>query len=338
MASTDYPSAVREGVMAAGRLHRELNLRAGIEKRGGNVDIFEVFQLMNIPLLVRPLDGLLGAYFREPSHGVLITTKRPMSIQRWTAAHELGHFWLKHDPSLDRENVLRRSPMSAPAVGGNFQEDEANAFATAFLMPRWLIVWHSQRQGWTTDDFRKPAIVYQLSLRLGASYEATCWTLARDNYISVPDAQELLETQPKALKAALLGPHEPDNYRGDVWRLTQRDAGCQIDGSRNDLFVLQLEEHAGAGYLWNIEQLSDSGFAIVRNETEALDEDGVGGPVVRCVTAQSPEAHRGLMMLDERRPWEPTEPLSTLAVGYDFTGPEEEGLSRAERRSLLEAA
>jgi Zn-dependent peptidase ImmA (M78 family) len=338
MASNDYPGAVRTGVMAAARLHRELGLRAGIERQGGNVDIFGVFQMLNIPLLIRPLDGLLGAYLRDPDHGVLITTKRPMSIQRWTASHELGHYWLKHNPSLDDDNVLRRMPMAAPAMGGDFQEDEANAFATAFLMPRWLILWHCQRHGWTTDDFRDPAVVYQLSLRLGASYEATCWTLARDNYIPVADAQELVKVQPKKLKSALLGAHQPDDYRGDVWLLTKRDAGTQINGSRNDLFVLRLEEHSGGGYLWNIDQLRDSGFAIVRNETEALDEEGVGAPVIRRVTAISQEAHRGLIVMDERRPWDPALPLSTIAVEYDFTGPEEEGLSRSERRSLLEAA
>ncbi len=50
------------------------------------------------------------------------------------------------------------------------------------------------------------------------------------------------------------------DYRGDVWLLTERDAGTRIDGSRNDLFVFRLEEHSGGGYLWNIDQLKASGF------------------------------------------------------------------------------
>lgn len=340
MASEDYPSAVRTGVMAAGRLLRELGVQDRIQERGGNVDVFAAFQKVNLPLLIRPLKGLLGAYLNDPDHGVLVTTERPMSIQRWTAAHELGHYTLKHKPSLDDEDVLRRMPMSAPAIGGDFQEDEANAFATAFLMPRWLLVWHAQRQGWTVDDFHKPSIVYQLSLRLGASYEATCWTLARNNFLAPGDAEAILKTKPRALKAELLGTHRPANYKGDVWLLTERDAGIAIDGSRNDLFVLRLPERAGGGYLWNIEQLRQSGFAVVKNETEAYDEDdeAIGGPVIRRVTAESPEAHRSRMLIDERRPWDPDPPLKTLAVEYDFTGPEVAGLSRAERRSLLDVA
>jgi hypothetical protein len=120
--------------------------------------------------------------------------------------------------------------------------------------------------------------------------------------------------------------------------LTERDAGTCIDGSRNDLFVFRLEEHSGGGYLWNIDQLKATGFGIVRDELEATDGEGVGGPVIRWVTAAPPDTHRGCMSLDERRPWDPEPPLSSLNVDFDLTGPEVEGLSRAERRSLLEAA
>ena len=172
--------------------------------------------------------------------------------------------------------------------------------------------WHAERQGWTVDDFRRPNVVYQLSLRIGASYEATCWTLVRHRLIQQPHARELLQTQPRALKAALLETYRPQDYRGDVWLLTERDAGTRIDGSRNDLFVLRLEEHSGGGYLWDIDQLKASGFAVVRDELEAIDGEGVGGPVIRRVTAAPPDTHRGCISLDERRPWDPEPPLSSL--------------------------
>ena len=120
--------------------------------------------------------------------------------------------------------------------------------------------------------------------------------------------------------------------------MPQKDAGTRIDGSRNDLFVLRLEEHSGGGYLWDIDQLKASGFAIVRDDLESVDGDGVGGPVIRRVTARPPGIYRGRLALDERRPWDPDPPLSSLVVEIDLTGPEEEGLSRAERRILLEAA
>ena len=110
--ASDYASAVRAGTMAAGRLHRELDTRALIETQGGSVDVFGAIHAVGLPLLLRPLKGLLGAYLSAPAPGVLVTTERPMSIQRFTAAHELGHFSMRHEPSLDDESILRRMPMS----------------------------------------------------------------------------------------------------------------------------------------------------------------------------------------------------------------------------------
>jgi Zn-dependent peptidase ImmA (M78 family) len=337
MAATDYPSAVRAGTMAAARLHHQLDLRQQIQSRGGNIDVFAAIQVLEVPLLLRPLQGLLGAYLSDPGPGVLITTQRPMSIQRFTAAHELGHFSLRHHPSFDDDSILRRIPMQGEPTG-DFQEIEADAFAVEFMMPRWLIGWHTARQNWTVNDFHQPNVVYQLALRIGASYEATCWTLVRHRFIQATQARELLQTQPRELKVALLAAHRPPDYRGDVWLLTERDAQARIDGSRNDLFVLRLREHSDGGYLWDMDRLRASGFAIVRDELEAIDDHGVGNPVIRRVTAAPPDTYRGRIALDERRPWEPDPPLSTLAVEVDLSGPEEEGLSRAERRRLLEAA
>ncbi|MHB0670027.1 ImmA/IrrE family metallo-endopeptidase [Roseomonas mucosa] len=337
MAATDYVGAVRAGTMAAARLHLSLNVRATVQARGGAVDVFGAIESLDLPLLLRPLQGLLGAYLSDPAPGVLVTTQRPMAIQRFTAAHELGHYAMKHRPSLDDESILRRMPMTGQPAE-DFQEVEADAFAVGFMMPRWLIQWHAARQGWTMDDFQRPNRMYQLALRLGASYEATCWTLVRHQMISTAVARELQKTQPREMKVALLEDYQPQDYRGDVWLLTERDAGTRIDGSRNDLFVLRLTEHSGGGYLWNIDQLAASGFAIVRDATEAIDSDGIGGPVIRRVTAAPEEGSRGSLQLDERRPWEPDPPLSRLQFDFDLTGPEEEGLSRAERRRLLEAA
>ncbi len=337
MVASDYRSAVLAGTKAAARLHAELGLRQQVEAAGGSIDVFWAIQTLDLPLLLRPLEGLLGAYLRFPEPGILITTLRSMSIQRFTAAHELGHFRLQHLPSLDDDNMLRRMPLEMQS-GGDFQEVEADAFAVEFMMPRWLFAGHASRQGWSVSDFRRPTVVYQLSLRIGASYEATCWTLARHKFIEPKQARELLLTKPREMKVGLLEAYRPPDYRGDVWRLTERDAGSRIDGSRNDLFVLRLKEHSGGGYLWDIDQLKASGFAIVYDHPEAIDNEGVGGPVIRRVTATPPETYRGRLVIDERRPWEAEEPLTTLSVDVDLTGPEQAGLSRAERRRLLEAA
>jgi Zn-dependent peptidase ImmA (M78 family) len=338
--ATDYAGAVRNGSMAAARLHVELDTRAKMQHQGGSIDVFDVVLGVRLPLLLRPLRGLLGAYLPDPIPGVLVTTERPLSIQRFTAAHELGHFRMKHRPSLDDEDILRRMTMPAvpTAADPDMQEVEADAFAVTLLMPRWLIDWHCQRQGWLARDLSTPSVAYQLSLRLGTSYEAMSWTLQRTNLISAAAGRALRQTQPRQLKVELLEAYRPSDYRGDVWLLTEHDADTRIDGSRNDHFVLRLKEHSGGGYLWNIDQLWESGFAIIRDDRESTDREGVGGPVIRHVTAGLEQGQRGRVSLDECRPWQPNSPISRVILNYDLTGPEEEGFSRAERRRLLEAA
>lgn len=334
--ASNYASAVRAGTMAAGRVLRDLGVRELVLASGGGVDVFGAIYQLGLPLMLRPLEGLLGVFLPAPTPGILVTTQRPMSIQRFTAAHELGHFAMQHRPSLDDENnILRRAPL-AKGVDIEFQETEADAFATAFLMPRWLILAHCQRQGWTTSDLAEPAVAYQLSLRLGASYEATAWTLERNNLLNANARARLLDTPRRDLKIALLGDYKPPNYRGDVWSLTARDEGVLIDGSRNDLFVLRLEERSGAGFIWDIDQLAASGFAIVRDRRQTIDPDGIGGPVLRSLTAEPQDAPKGRIKMEERRPWAAGGAASELVLDFDLTGPEESGLSRFERRRILE--
>lgn len=341
--ATDYANAVRNGAMEAARLHVQLNSEEALQARGGNIDVFDAMLAVNLTLMLRPLKGLLGAYLPRPVvplPGALVTTQRPLSIQRFTAAHELGHFRLDHLPSLDDENVLRRMamPVSSKTAGPNFQEVEADAFAVAFMMPLWLIHWHCQRQGWMVRDLGNPHVVYQLSLRLGASYEATTWSLERYRLVTRNTGHSLRQTQPRAIKVDLLQEFRPADYKGDVWTLTTQDADTRISGSRNDHFVLRLPEHSGGGYLWNIDQLRASGFAVVQDDRETKDHEGIGGPVIRRVTAAPNEPQRGLISIDECRPWQLHAPIGHIAFEYDFTGPEEEGLSRAEQRRRLAAA
>ena len=151
-------------------------------------------------------------------------------------------------------------------------------------------------------------------------------------------ARDLLQTRPRVMKEALLAEFKPQNYRGDVWLLTERDAGARIDGSANDLFVLKLSEHSNGGYLWNLDQLRDSGFVVVGNAVEDQAEERVGEPGIRRITAQPPDEFRGRMIIDEARPWDLEQRRRRLEIDLDFTGPEQAGLSRAERRQRLEAA
>lgn len=60
-------------------------------------------------------------------------------------------------------------------------------------------------------------------------------------------------------------------------------------------------------------------------------------PVISTLPAATEEA-LGPLALRHARPWEREDPLDSLSIRVDFTGPEAKGLSRAERRLWLAAA
>ena len=56
--ATTYANAVRTGVSAAGRLRR-LGLREQLEAFLESVNVFALVGQLDVPLMLRPLDGLL---------------------------------------------------------------------------------------------------------------------------------------------------------------------------------------------------------------------------------------------------------------------------------------
>ena len=109
--------AILEGAQAAARLHDQLGTRQAVEASAGCVDVFGAILSVGAALLFRPLDGLLGFCIRGPSiPGVVISTQRPLRIQRFTGAHELGHVVLNHTESLDGPEILTRVPRSFESV------------------------------------------------------------------------------------------------------------------------------------------------------------------------------------------------------------------------------
>ncbi len=337
----DYRSAILKATLEATRLQRDLGIQADVVRNGGRVDVYGAIARLGVPLMFTKLDGLLGAYYREPAPGILVTTQRSLSQQRFTAAHELGHHHLGHTPSLDDESILRRAPFLASS-DDNLQEVEAEAFAAAFLLPRWLLDWHCEHQEWTDARLRDPGLVYQLALRAGTSYEATVWTLHRYDVFDRATARDMANLELKKLKQKVLRDYAPENFREvDVWLVTERDASLRLHGGPRDLFVVRLPEHSGAGYLWQVESIDGDALAVVADGRENPDGESVGGPTTRLITAAARDRRAGELRLAERRPWQPTKPLNIFAVQYNLTGAEQQGWykdQRSEHRRALEAA
>lgn len=328
-------AAVRlEAIAAAKRLHRNLRMQDRVIRGVGLVDVFEAITDLDIPLVFKPLTSALGLCLPKPLRGIIVTTRRGLHIQRITGAHELGHVVLDHRGSIDRE-ILERG-IFAPSNGRDLQEVAADAFAAEFLLPRWLYRHHVQSQGWSVNHLRNPDIVYQLSLRVGASYEATCWGLLGHQILSRGDVDALRKVKVAKLKAALGEEFRPGNSWADVWRVTGRDDGATIVGNPDDLLRVELKEAVGSGFQWSVEYLRRAGYEILSdNSSFSKDPLLYGAPATRILIARPPAGGAGDLKLRETQPWRaPEADDPTFAVTLALHGPEIGGLSRAHRRRL----
>ncbi len=329
---------ILNAVYEADRLHKKYDTKPRAERGEGRIDVFGMLVDRDIPVMFRPLKNLLGAYIDDPGQGVMVTTQRPLPVQRFTAAHELGHAALGHEASFDEEEILTRALFVTDASYAP-RELQANAFATEILTPPWLIVLHMNRQGWKRENLTDPVVVYQLALRMGSSYSATCYALAESKGIDRPTCDRLLKVKPKAIKQSLAKPYEPDNWYGDVWLVTERDNGMVLEGSRSDLVVLKFQEHASSGYVWQFGDLLDAGLAIREDGRASSTKQHIGGVVFRTVIAQAQDGANGHFNLREVRPWQPAgKPLNSLELDVDLSGPVPAGLLPKQLEDLLALA
>ena len=331
---------ILNAVYEAGRFHKDYETEARASKGEGRIDVFGMLVGKDIPVMFRPLRNLLGAYLDDPEQGVMVTTQRQLPVQRFTAAHELGHAALGHEASFDEEEVLTRALFDG---GAHFdkREVQANAFATALLTPQWLIVQHMKRQGWNRTDLENPVVVYQLSLRMGSSFAATCYALLDCKGIDRSTCDKLMEVNKKkrTIKQSLAEPYTPDNWYGDVWLVTERDHGMVLEGSRSDLVVVKVQEHANSGYVWQFGELAEAGLAIREDGRASEGSQHIGGVVFRTVIAEADGNANGHVCLREVRPWQAVgTPLNSVELDVDLSGPVAAGLLPVQREALLHVA
>lgn len=311
--------AILRGVEGAAEAHEAFRAREKHADGLRPIDVFGLIEELQIPLSFTALDDLLGACVRVSSAevGILVTTQRDLHMQRFTAAHELGHFVLEHEGSFDRE--VR---MPGHTEGRDPREVEADAFAAEFLMPKWLMKGAAQRREWWTEDcLRTPDAVYQLSLRLSASYEATCWGLVSHDFIPRATAEDLIgngkrvkEVKRKALRELPL-----DDPWADVWLLGSGDDGGQLDAGPNDIFILDLEERVSGGFRWDAKAATDAGFSLLA-DTSSFDKSVVGGPARRRLAFKAPPPGIYNLRLPLSRSFSPGRSSSTFRLSVSTVG------------------
>lgn len=232
----------KERRLQAAESANRLLMEAGIDQ-SRRVDVFGLCEQLGLWLAFLPLDNLLGSYLPEGSGGALITTQRPVSIQRYTAAHELGHWRLHHDrgPILDNDEQV---------LGHTQDESEqlAQIFAAALLMPPPLVYGTLERLG--VEDDVSPVHAYTVAREAGVSYEAAVRQLANLNVISGFEAGELLRTRPITVKTEIGRGQRPAVGTADVWPVDEQWHGQRLRVHADDEVVVALPENRSTGYRW----------------------------------------------------------------------------------------
>lgn len=206
------------------------------------VDVFDVVDQLGLWLVFNRLDNLLGATVPKGNGGIMLTTQRGPSVQRYTAAHEIGHWVLDIDePAFDGEDDIFHPTAD--------REQLAQLFAGQLLMPPPLVFAMCARHGITTDANATGPAVYLVARDMGASYEAAARQLSNLDIISRASRDALLARTPAQVKAELCHGHRP---RGavDVWPVDLMSTGSEIVVTEGDEVVVTLPENRTTGYRW----------------------------------------------------------------------------------------
>lgn len=148
---------------------REARRDLGLDPHEPVADLVLTVEGAGAHVLVLDLpDDLAGAFLGRPGLPLLVICGTDfVGRQRFTLAHELGHFRIGHDPHVDRLADVRGQVRSQ-------REVEANAFAAEFLIPRaGLLAWAEARSGPVTLED-----VCVLACRYGVSAVAMRFQLA----------------------------------------------------------------------------------------------------------------------------------------------------------------
>jgi Zn-dependent peptidase ImmA (M78 family) len=107
-------------------------------------------------------DDVAGAYIMRSGLPLLVVSGTDHVVrQRFTLAHEFGHFWMGHESVVDRS-------VSMTGYDHNPTEVEANSFAAEFLVPKQAIcAWAAARSGSVTlEDVVRLAWEYGVSTQM----------------------------------------------------------------------------------------------------------------------------------------------------------------------------
>jgi len=243
MAISGRRKAIADASMAATRLH--LQLKTPFDRP---VDVVTLAQQLGVWVAAQPLDALYGFYLREQTGScIVLNSKHPETLQRFTCGHEIGHHVLGHESLTDvRETV---TAIEQPHL--DLKEVAAQSFAASLLMPLPLV--NAVLRAFVDDRTLTPSDVYVVSRELGVSYAAAVTQLQQLNKITRDEGQLLARRRPLAVKSELRGGREQiSDARADVWLLSEGQNGAVLQCRVGDEIHVQLAEDLSRGLRWEV--------------------------------------------------------------------------------------
>lgn len=275
------------------------------------IDVFRLILEEGITLDFTPYKKLAGAYI--PGAGglapvITINEGHPLPLQRYSAAHELGHHVAQSDSVCDTDvEILARGV--APRT---YAEAFAESFASWLLMPRQLVNARMEALGLPVHGLAAED-VYRLSLDLGTSYDATLTQLGVLRVLPFPWQQALRRVPPKATKEQIAGGPRA-NARADVWQLADRDQWGVVRAKLGDEVIIELHEAPTTSYMWEPIDWPALARKAYRSEFDAPPRaDGYDAAGLRRIRFAVADAGQWALRLELRSPYDP-EPAATRSL------------------------
>ena len=262
------------------------------------VNIFQIIEDKNIILNFQPLDNLAGAYIPQTSDnlpGILINEKLPIIRQRYTAAHELCHYIRNDSASVDTCSELFMNKYKRDE-----KEQIAEAFASCLLMPRRLINNILKQLNVSEENDITVVQIYELSLRMDTSYQATVNSLLNLNIINKKQYEEFYQYSPKKIKD-YFGDLDTDTPWNNIWTLTESDNKYIFRPLVGDEVKIELKESPSTGFKWEYIPFNEN----VTSQWVPDEEELLGSSGKRIIKFKITEIENLLLTLRYKRPWLP---------------------------------
>lgn len=144
------------------------------------INVLKVAQMLGAKVAFQPFgEELSGMMVRRDNTVIIgVNSRHSNTRQRFTIAHELGHWQLEHKGDLFLDKTLRSKPITIKkrdqraSEGTDKEEIQANAFAAAVLMPEQLLVAAVERLLQGGQEYEVDRLVSDLAAEFLVSSQA----------------------------------------------------------------------------------------------------------------------------------------------------------------------